>query len=94
MMETFSLFGPKRTMLAAGLACLIAATGASAHDNRHHNKHHNKHHDQHASLGPYVVGDQGVIYAGGNYDISPSDGYPTTMSDQSYVFFSNPGEAQ
>ncbi len=58
--------------LAAGIACLVAATAAKADDD---------------GLGPFEVGEQGVLYEGGVYD-DPAN--PTTMSGQMHVFFQIP----
>src|SRR5258708_22447753 len=58
--------------LAAGIACLVAATAAKADDD---------------GLGPFEVGEQGVLYEGGVND-DPAN--PATMSGQMHVFFQIP----
>ena len=67
----FSTF--RRIAIAVGAACIAATSpGASAHD---------------GDLGPFVVGEQGVLYDGGVYD-DPAN--PTTMSGQMHVFYQIP----
>jgi pimeloyl-ACP methyl ester carboxylesterase len=83
MKETFSLFGAKRTALAAGLVCMLAATGVQAHDNDDDNDHDKR-------FGPFVVAEQGVLYMGGTYDVAPSTAFPTTMANQMHVFYQLP----
>lgn len=72
-------FNFSKLTFAAAAVCLAAATGASAHD-----------HNDNDDLGPFTVGEQGVFYAGGTYDVTPSAGAPTTMSNQAYVFYQIP----
>src|ERR1700749_2741053 len=69
----------KSVAVAAGALCLAVTTAASAHDNNDDN-----------DLGPFTVGEQGVLYMGGTYDIAPSAGTPTTMSGQMHVFYQLP----
>ena len=76
-------FNFSKLTFAAAAVCLAAATGANAHD-----------HNDNDDLGPFTVGEQGVFYAGGTYDVTPSPGAPTTMSNQSLRLLSNAGFAQ
>ena len=69
----------KKIAFAAGSLCLAATTCVSAHDNNDDN-----------DLGPFTVGDHGVLYMGGVYDVAPSAGMPTTMSGQMHVFYQLP----
>jgi pimeloyl-ACP methyl ester carboxylesterase len=72
-------FNFSKLLLATAGVCL-AATGAAANGNN----------DKKDDLGPFVVGEQGVFYAGGTYDVKPPAGAPTTMSNQAYVFYQIP----
>lgn len=46
--------------------------------------------NQKDDLGPFIVGQQGVLYEGGVYDVQPSAGTPTTMAGQMHVFYQLP----
>lgn len=71
-------FNISKSMLAAVTICLATAN-AYAHGK-----------DNNSELGSYIVGEQGVIFVGGAYDVAPNAGSPTTMANQSYVFYQIP----
>lgn len=73
-------FNFSKLAFVTATACL-AATSAMANGNNNNNSN---------DLGPFIVGDQGVFYAGGTYDVTPPAGAPTTMSNQMYVFYQIP----
>src|SRR3984893_11851121 len=62
----------ERAAWALGVVALCATAGAAAQEDE---------------LGPFVVGEQGVLYEGGTYDNPAS---PTTMSGQMHVFYQIP----
>ena len=62
----------ERAAWALALVALCATAGAAAEEDE---------------LGPFVVGEQGVLYEGGTYDNPAS---PTTMSGQMHVFYQIP----
>jgi hypothetical protein len=74
-------FNISKSMFAAATVCLATATSASAHGNGN---------NPGSQLGPYIVGEQGVLFVGGTYDVAPNTGSPTTMANQSYVFYQIP----
>ncbi|MBY0560506.1 alpha/beta hydrolase [Hyphomicrobium sp.] len=65
--------------LVAGTLSLACSFGAWANGNKNND-----------DLGPFIVGEQGVLYMGGVYDTAPSAGTPTTMSGQMHVFYQLP----
>lgn len=67
--------------LAASILCIFSAPCALAHGNDKNNND---------DLGPFIVGEQGVLYMGGVYDTAPSSGMPTTMAGQAHVFYQLP----
>src|SRR6266581_9044701 len=62
----------ERAVWALGVATLFATAGVAGEENQ---------------FGPFVVGEQGVLYEGGTYDNPAS---PTTMSGQMHVFYQVP----
>ncbi len=77
MKAILSVVRHKRVAIAAAAGCLLATTGASAHNTTN-------------GFGPFLVAEQGVLYMGGVYDVAPSESFPTTMSGQMHVFYQLP----